>query len=328
MRYGVSVVIPSYNYGDFISNAIDSVLAQANVDVDLIVVDDGSTDRTPDVLRTYGERIRVYRQENAGAASAKNLGIEKARHPLITFLDADDWLLEDSLFRRCQLLDMYPEYDWVYGKWLIASHDGNIVGNSNEFFRHPDGVLEGDVFPSLMSGYAGINTLTPLFRTSDVREIGGFCTRYQAAEDYDFLLRISRGKRVLFSDELFGVQRLHHSHLSANPEFRYLAEIKMLQGYRTDTEARQYLEPSYHGRLSNLYNYLACIYSEEGKMFLSCKAALLSIRHKPLQRFAYRFLFYTLTGRPEEARSTVKNRVMQIYSRIKRRQDFDDGRAD
>ena len=86
----VSVVMAAYNYAPYISEAIESVLAQTRPPLDVIVVDDGSTDATPEVLAAFGDRIRVLRQTNQGASAARNRGIEAARGEYIAFIDADD----------------------------------------------------------------------------------------------------------------------------------------------------------------------------------------------------------------------------------------------
>lgn len=87
----VTCIVPVYNGERFLKEALDSVLDQAGVpDLDVLVVDDGSTDTTPDVLETYGDRIRVLRQANAGVAAARNLGLSEATGEFIAFQDADD----------------------------------------------------------------------------------------------------------------------------------------------------------------------------------------------------------------------------------------------
>ncbi len=324
MNTKVSIVIPTYNYGKFIAKAIDSALSQKGVETDVIVVDDASTDNTMDVLRAYEGRIRVFRQDNGGVSRARNLGIENARYELIAFLDADDWMLDDSLRARCAYLEQHPEWDWVYSLWKIANSSGEIVGTSPDFFPHPDGIMQGDVFSSLLRGYGGMHIMTPVFRLADVRASGGFNTEYRAAEDYDFLLRMSRGKCVGFCPDVYsGVQRLHHSHLSPNPALRYEAEVGILRTYRPDIEALPQLRGTYRNRLSNLYNYLACIYAEENAPGDALKACLHSILTKPVQRFAYRFLFYVLIGKPAKAGEKVDNAVMQMYFRIKRGEKLD-----
>jgi len=319
MTFKVSVVIPSYNYDAFIANAIDSVLGQQGVDVDVVVVDDGSTDNTLDVLRAYEGRIRLFQQKNGGPARARNFGINQAKAKYITFLDADDWLLENSLFMRCSFFEQHPEYDWVYATWQVANGDGEIIGTSNEYFSHADGDLEGDIFPALIREYSGINTLTPLFKLEDVKKVGGYRTDLKGFEDYDFLLKMARGKAVgLCRDGFAGVQRIHLSHHSSHPEIRYESEIDIRKSYKPDAEAMRHLKVSYRERISNLYNYLAYIYSEEKKTCLALEASLLSILNKPLQYYAFRFAFYTMIGRSDKARDMIKNGVMQMYSRIKK----------
>src|SRR5436190_9018266 len=86
----VSVVIPTYNYARYLGAAIDSALQQTHAPLEVIVVDDGSTDDTPRLLDGYGDRIRVIRQKNSGVAAARNAGVREARGELIAFLDSDD----------------------------------------------------------------------------------------------------------------------------------------------------------------------------------------------------------------------------------------------
>jgi len=323
MPFKVSVVIPNYNYGKFIAVAIDSVLNQKMVTVDVVVVDDGSTDDSMEILRSYKDNIRIYQQQHGGAAQARNLGISEARGEFIAFLDADDWLLPDSLYRRCRFLQENPAFDWVYGPWQVANTKGEIIGESKDFFIHPDGILQGDIFPSLIKDYAGVNTLTPLFRLADVRAVGGYREKYKAYEDYDFLLRMSSGKQVGFCSEGFlGVQRIHHSHLSSDYELCYKAQIVLLEDYRASRECGSYLKKTFHYRIANIYNYLACIYCEKKKFSLALKASILSILHKPAQRFAFRVMFFVLTGRSEKAAEFLNNGYIDSRSQARRESDL------
>ena len=93
----ISVVIPNYNYGRYLSQAIDSVLAQSYSNMEIVVVDDGSTDNSEEVLRSYEDRVRWFRQENEGVSTARNFGVEKSHGALIAFLDADDVWLPNKL---------------------------------------------------------------------------------------------------------------------------------------------------------------------------------------------------------------------------------------
>ena len=88
----ISVIIPTYNRaGGLLEKAIDSVLAQVDVDFEVLVVDDGSTDQTKRILDSYGSQIGSFHQKNKGPAAARNLGIREATHDLLAFLDSDDW---------------------------------------------------------------------------------------------------------------------------------------------------------------------------------------------------------------------------------------------
>jgi len=108
---GVSCVIPVCNGAAFLDEAIDSALAQSHRPIEVIVVDDGSTDATPSVAQRRGEPVRYVRQENAGPSSARNRGIELARGELIALLDADDRWLEGKLARQVAVLTERPELD-------------------------------------------------------------------------------------------------------------------------------------------------------------------------------------------------------------------------
>jgi len=105
----VSVVIPTYNRAHLIRRAVDSALAATAPGDEIIVVDDGSTDDTADILGSYGDRIRYVRIRNAGAGAARNYGIREARNPLIAFLDSDDEWFADKLCMQRAVLAAYPE---------------------------------------------------------------------------------------------------------------------------------------------------------------------------------------------------------------------------
>src|SRR5690606_29655357 len=100
-----SIILPCYNCQDYVGHAIDSVIGQSYENWELLIVDDGSTDRSPDIIRQYADsnfRIRVITQDNQGVSKARNLALENARGAYITFLDADDWLPPDSLKARVE----------------------------------------------------------------------------------------------------------------------------------------------------------------------------------------------------------------------------------
>lgn len=147
----VSVVIPAYNYGRFVGAAIDSVLAQRypRARVEVIVVDDGSTDDTSDVLARYGGRIRAVHQANGGVARATEHGLRLATGELWTILGADDYWPRDRLDVLVRAMARYPHAGLVYGDMSIVKDGGQVLARS---FRAAAGIRarSGHVFGDLL----------------------------------------------------------------------------------------------------------------------------------------------------------------------------------
>jgi len=315
-------VIPTYNYGRYLPKAIESVLSQEDVNLELIIVDDGSTDDTIEILASYGDQILSFRQMNQGAQVARNLGLQKAKGEFICFLDSDDYFLPNSVRLRQQFLLRHPECDWVYSNWLISDLDGEVAGKGADLFNHGDLRWEGEIFSTLLKSRGGINLVGPMFRREQIVSIGGFDVSLKACQDYDLLLKASRGKNVAFLDIPLGVQRFHKSHISSRPELRYLAELSILKKYRSDQFAWQYLKDIYSPRVSNIYNYLVIIYMRKGERWAALKASVSSMLAKPVQGAAYRFLFYVLQGRRGPLERAMKNRVIDLIDRAQNKDDL------
>lgn len=114
----VTIIVPTYNYGAYVERAVASCLAQTHPALDIVVIDDGSTDDTASVLHRFGERIRLFLQPHAGVSAARNRGLAEARGEFVSFLDADDWLTPDSVALRLAALQAHPDVDVVLtGAW-------------------------------------------------------------------------------------------------------------------------------------------------------------------------------------------------------------------
>jgi glycosyltransferase involved in cell wall biosynthesis len=116
-----SVIIACYNYGRFLRRAIDSVLAQDYGSYEIIVVDDGSTDETPQVAESYGQKVAYYRQNNAGQSAAYNNGADIAKGAYVYILDADDALVSDSLSTLAQAIARFPDHEAICGGYISVS---------------------------------------------------------------------------------------------------------------------------------------------------------------------------------------------------------------
>jgi len=180
----VSVIIPTYNRAGTIARAIDSVLAQDYLNFELIVVDDGSTDTTSDTLGTYGDKIRIIRQENRGVSAARNRGIAAARGDLIAFLDSDDYWLDGKLARQVAFFRDHPDT-------LICQTEELWVRNGrrvNPGTRHRK--RGGDIFiPSL--SLCIVSPSTVMMRRGLFEAVGLFDESLPACEDYDLWLRVT-----------------------------------------------------------------------------------------------------------------------------------------
>jgi perosamine synthetase len=195
----VSVVIPTFNSADTLGEAVASVLAQTYTDFEILVVDDGSTDRTEDVVRRFGDRVRYFKQENQGVSSARNAGIERSRGLYIAFLDSDDLWRSEKLAEEVALLEADPELGLVYCDWAVVSGETVVQKSYHQGLRP----ARGYVFNELVQrGF--ILTSGVVVRRECLDDVGRFDKSLRVAEDYDLWLRISyRWKVELVDKRLF-----------------------------------------------------------------------------------------------------------------------------
>jgi GT2 family glycosyltransferase len=232
----VSVIIPTYNRGWIIKEAIDSVLAQTYKGYELIVVNDGSTDETAAVLNQYSGRLQVIDQENQGVSSARNRGIASSSGELIALLDSDDLWLPEKLDRQVAFFREYPQA-------LICQTQEIWVRNGkrvNPGKRHKK--LSGKIFvPSL--SLCLVSPSAVMFRKELSGMVGLFDENLPACEDYDLWLRVSSRFPVHLIDEFLIIKRGGHSdQLSRSPgldKYRIEAIKKIIhQGKLTKDQQR------------------------------------------------------------------------------------------
>lgn len=189
----VSIIIPTHNRAGFLPRSIDSVLAQTYTNLELIVVDDGSTDATPALLATYGKALISLRQENRGPAAARNAGIRAASHSLLAFLDSDDQFAKNKLALQVAAMEAQPN--------LLISHTQEIWFRNgqhlNQKKRHAK--ESGDIFArSLELCMVGMSTV--MARRELFDRVGLFDESFPCCEDYEFWLRASIGHPFLLVD--------------------------------------------------------------------------------------------------------------------------------
>ena len=126
----VSVIIGNYNYGRFLKQAIDSIFNQTYEHVELIVVDDGSTDNSREIISLYGGRLISIFQPNSGQEATFNKGVERATGEIICFLDADDYFHPEKISKVVQAFQTHPEWGQIGHSWLTVNSEGQVVGKS------------------------------------------------------------------------------------------------------------------------------------------------------------------------------------------------------
>ena len=204
----VSVVITTYNRAALLPRAVNSVLAQTYPDYEIIIVDDCSTDSTPDVIRSFPDpRIRSFKHEwNRGVSAARNTGVANARGEYISFLDDDDEWMPAKLEKQTALLDAaLSNVGLVYG-WMDVVEDWS--GQREPFDRL---TVEGSIFSDMLR-LNGCLHLTMLARTSAVRETGEFDENLIAREDTEFMCRLSLKWEAIALPEVVSLYHRNHGH--------------------------------------------------------------------------------------------------------------------
>jgi glycosyltransferase involved in cell wall biosynthesis len=181
----VSVIIPCYNAGLWVGEAIQSCLDQTHSPIEIIVVDDGSTDGSLDRIKSFGERVRWETGAKGGGNHARNRGFAISSGQYIQFLDADDYLLPDKIARQLRLLKQTGA-DVVYGDWRHR-HDGQ--SGASRFEDVPAAGAHEDLLAALLSGW-WVPSNALLFRREIVGRVGGWDESLLAAQDSDFLFSV------------------------------------------------------------------------------------------------------------------------------------------
>jgi len=211
MSERVSVIIPAYNGDRYLNEAIDSVLNQTYSNTEIIVVDDGSTDRTQQQLRSYGARIRSVYQNNQGVAAARNHGLQLAQGELIAFLDQDDVLLPHKLALQVECFQSNFKAGMVHSGWRLVDAKKNFLSNIEPWQDAPVLDLAGWLkrMPVLLSAM--------LFRRSWLEQVGEFNPRFVQACDVDLVQRlILLGCETAWVQQVLVLYRQHDRNDSLN----------------------------------------------------------------------------------------------------------------
>ncbi|MDR9502317.1 MAG: glycosyltransferase family A protein [Desulfurivibrionaceae bacterium] len=212
----VTIIIPSYNHQDYVGEAIESVLNQTWPAIELVVIDDGSTDASVrvinDILATRGGFRFLHGHPNQGLMHSLNMGLELARGDYFCELASDDFLPHDSIEKRALFFKSHPDYVAVFTDGLCVQGDAltdqTILDDKRRLLFCQD-----DPIPSLLQGTLPVFA-TGLFRTKTMRDLGGFDPLFRCYEDLDMPLLLCQAGKIGFLDEPLFYRREHGTNTS------------------------------------------------------------------------------------------------------------------
>jgi glycosyltransferase involved in cell wall biosynthesis len=221
----VSVIIPSHNHAHYLGEAIDSVLAQRYPSMEVLVVDDGSTDDTASVVTRY-PAVQYLAQSNQGLAAARNRGMSASRGEYLVFLDADDRLLPRALAAGLECFSRWPRCAFVSGRYVRITGAGEP--KISQYRSHP---ARDHYLALLRRNYVGMHA-TVMYRRTPIVDSGGFDVTLAACEDYDIYLRIAREHPVATHEEPVAEYRIHGTNMSRDYALMLAMALKVLDRQR------------------------------------------------------------------------------------------------
>jgi len=234
MPYKVSVCIPTYNRKDYLKEALESVFAQTYKDYEVVIVDDGSTDGTEDMLKDTGYDVRCYWIEHIGQAAARNKLIELAHGEYITFLDSDDLLFPDAVQKLMDVIDSYDHDVFVYGSHIGIDENGNRLHTKQR--RLPSGNIVTKLFEYIYVHSCGTMCAKKVYERED-----GFDTSLKRCAVYKLLLEMSLRYKFIPVDSPIYKRRRHKENLADRSFANRKTELDVLEDFYFNGGAREFI---------------------------------------------------------------------------------------
>lgn len=211
----VSIIIPTFNRANLLKIALDSVNLQSEKNYEIIVIDDGSTDATEDIIKSHGP-INYLKTAGSGPAKARNIGISAAMGEFVAFLDSDDRWDPGILKELLEEFQKFPDSIMVYTNFRIINADGEIIQEQAVNPVSLDLSLVSSV-RMIIEGVLPPRTSSVMVRRRIFDKIGSFDETYRIGEDFDMWIRISLSGQVRFINKQLMSYRIHDAHLSQSP---------------------------------------------------------------------------------------------------------------
>lgn len=229
----VSVILPTYNRAYIIKNSIRSILDQTYKDYELIIVDDGSTDETENVINEINDDRIIYHKfvANSGVCAARNYGIEVLKGEYIAFQDSDDIWIADKLERQMKLFEFDEQLDFVYSKLRYKIDDTHSMILPDERISYDNKI--GNIYNQLLwDNLIPFSSL--VVKKNRLNAVGKMDNSFSALEDYDFVLRIAKNYKAGFVDEVLVEAAISSDGISSNSYNYLISSCKLLGKYKND----------------------------------------------------------------------------------------------
>lgn len=304
----VTAIVVVFNGEKYLRQCIDSILNQDYQPLEILVIDDGSTDSTMQIIKSYGKKIRSYHQVNSGIAEARNKGIELANGDYIAFLDADDIWIPGKISTQITVFRKYPHYDVVYGNFKRIS--ASVVNNDLEtqpMKPEIDKNWSGCLYPRMLMD-SWVHIITAMAPKKIFIDVGGFDPDKKIGEDYDFWIRVSKKYKMTKIPYPLALYRDNPSSITARfTERNYGAEIvkKYISKYGlSDPNGGEISKKQIRKRLHQLWFMHGYIARNNGRYPAAARSFIKALKYDLVNLSTYRNILYALykMGRTYEKR--------------------------
>lgn len=270
-----SVITPLYNKADYIKKSVQSVIDQTLTEFELIIIDDGSTDNSLEIVQQFNDiRIRIINQKNAGVSTARNNGVKAAKNEYIAFLDADDWWAPDYLAEMSKLIKQYPNAGLWTAKYYKVKYGKNIEANIGLEKNFSEGYINYfEVYAKTM--WMPIYPPTVIIPKEVFNEFNGFKLILKMGEDFDLWVRIALKYKIAYLNNalVYYNQDVDASNRAVGrgriwkPENHYIFQLEYLKNEEKANPSLKYLLDKL--RLRALFRYhIKCVYREDKERVL------------------------------------------------------------
>ena len=214
MKPLVSIVIPVYNGENYLNEAIDSALTQTYEPIEVLIINDGSTDRTEEIALSYGNRIRYFEKENGGVSTALNMGIANMKGEYFSWLSHDDLYKPEKVERQLSIISN-GTVQIAYSDYTVIDKNGDVIVSMNIAKKYPSTDLSFGLFPILRQV---LNGCSLLIHKSHFGRVGKFDENLRFTQDYDLWFKMLRGVELVYINKPLVAMREHGTQVSHSYE--------------------------------------------------------------------------------------------------------------